>query len=566
MEVELRPGTAGDELWARSPYLALGVIGDGMLRRTADGYATVGDLAERTADGGLRILGRGDAAITIAGATVLAEHVEAQLAALPGVDAAAVLGEPHVLLGQRILAVVELADGVELDRVVTAARAALSPVELPVAGSRDRCRAPTRERSPAECCATPSPPAAWATATRPPSNGAARERRARARRHPPRARSAPLGVRSRGHTVDALAAPVLADVAEAVAAAGIPVDDVVLGNCMGPGGDVARVAALRAGLGHDVPGVTVDRQCGSGLDAVIQSASRVRAGDARLVLAGGAESASTAPHRSWPGSGERYTRAPFAPAGFADPDMGPAADRLAAVLGISRARQDAWAARSHARAAAAQSAGVFDGEIVPIDGVVRDDRPRPSMDVGRLARFAPVFASDHATGSPHGSPSAAASARGTVTAGNSCGFSDGAAAMAVTTEAIARALGLPALRVRAVAVAAGDPALPGLGAAPAARAVLARAGLTAGDLGFVEITEAFAAQVLAVSDELGLDEDLISGDGGAIALGHPWGASGAVLLVRLAARMAAADDARLGLAACSIGGGQGVAMIVERVA
>jgi len=135
----------------------------------------------------------------------------------------------------------------------------------------------------------------------------------------------------------------------------------------------------------------------------------------------------------------------------------------------------------------------------------------------------------------------------------------------VTTEAVARELGLPAMRVRAAAIAAGDPSLPGLGAAPAARAALARAGMSPADLGFVEITEAFAAQVLAVSDALGLDEDLISGDGGAIALGHPWGASGAVLLVRLAARMAAADDSRAGLAACSIGGGQGVAMIVERL-
>jgi acetyl-CoA C-acetyltransferase len=138
--------------------------------------------------------------------------------------------------------------------------------------------------------------------------------------------------------------------------------------------------------------------------------------------------------------------------------------------------------------------------------------------------------------------------------------------MAVTAESVALELGLPALRIRAAAVAGGDPALPGLGAAPAARAALARAGMTPAHLGFVEITEAFAAQVLAVSDELALDEELISADGGAIALGHPWGASGAVLLVRLAARMLASDDARAGLAACSIGGGQGVAMIVERAA
>ena len=377
------------------------------------------------------------------------------------------------------------------------------------------------------------------------------------------ARRTAIGTAGRGfaaHPVDALAAPVLAEVARAVAPAGLPIDDVVLGNCMGPGGDVARVAALRAGLGHDVPGVTVDRQCGSGLDAVLQAASRVRAGEARLVLAGGAESASTAPHRSWPDSGERYTRAPFAPGGFPDPDMGPAADRLAAVRGITRARQDAWAARSHALAASARERGVFDAEIVAVDGVERDDRPRAGMDAARLARFGPAFL-DEAAGAD-----AAASGLGTVTAGNSCGFSDGASELSVTTENIARELGLPALRVRAAAVAAGDPALPGLGAAPAARIALARAGLAPADLGFVEITEAFAAQVLAVTDELEIDEELVSADGGAIALGHPWGASGAVLLVRLAARMAASDDARPGLAACSIGGGQGVAMIVERVA
>ena len=367
------------------------------------------------------------------------------------------------------------------------------------------------------------------------------------------ARRTAIGTAGRGfasHPVDALAAPVLEEVARLVAPLGLPIDDVVLGNCMGPGGDVARVSALRAGLGAEVPGVTVDRQCGSGLDAVLQAGSRVRAGDARLVLAGGAESASTAPHRHWPGTGERYTRAPFAPAGLPDPDMGPAADDLAARRGITRERQDAWAARSHALAASARDAGVFDDEIVAVDGVDRDDRPRAGLDTTRLARFAPAFSSR---------PDA------TVTAGNSCGFSDGAAALAVTTERLARELGLPALRIRAAAVAGTDPALPGLGAAPAARAALVRGGLGARELGFVEITEAFAAQVLAVGDDLGIDEELISADGGAIALGHPWGASGAVLLVRLAARMAASDDPRPGLAACSIGGGQGVAMIGERV-
>ncbi|GAA1790940.1 thiolase family protein [Agromyces lapidis] len=376
------------------------------------------------------------------------------------------------------------------------------------------------------------------------------------------ARRTPIGTAGRGfaaHPVDALAAPVLAAVAAELAPAGLPIDDVVLGNCMGPGGDLARVAALRAGLGTSVPGVTVDRQCGSGLDAVMQAAARVRAGDARLLVAGGAESASTAPHRLWPGSGERYTRAPFAPPGFADPDMGPAADHLAAVQGITRARQDAWAERSHRLALEAQAVGRFDAELVPVDGIARDDRPR-AMSAATLARVAPAFVEasmTRADGAAH---------EATVTAGNSCGFSDGAAAMAVTLPELARELGLPALRVRAAAVSAGDPALPGLGAAPAAAAALDRAGLTARDLGFVEITEAFAAQLLAVSDALSLDEGVINTDGGAIALGHPWGASGAVLLVRLAARMLGADDDRPGLAACSIGGGQGIAMIVERAA
>lgn len=367
------------------------------------------------------------------------------------------------------------------------------------------------------------------------------------------ARRTPIGTAARSlaaRPVDELAAVVLAETARLVAPSGLAIDDVILGNCMGPGGDLARIAALRAGLGPEVPGVTVDRQCGSGLDAVLQAVSRVRAGDARLVLAGGAESASTAPQRSWP-DGTPYTRAPFAPAGFPDPDMGQAAEAVARLRGIERERQDAWAARSHARAVAARAAGRFDAELVPVDEVTADDRPNARMTTAVLARFAPAFAPD---------------GQGSVTAGNSCGFSDGAAAMAVTTPEIARELGLPALRVRAAAVAASDPALPGLGAARAARIALDRAGLAPRALGAVEITEAFAAQLLAVSDELGLDEEAISADGGAIALGHPWGASGAVLVVRLAARLLADDDDRPALAACSIGGGQGVAMIVERIA
>ncbi|AMB58072.1 thiolase family protein [Microterricola viridarii] len=355
------------------------------------------------------------------------------------------------------------------------------------------------------------------------------------------------------HSVDALAASVLRAVADELAPAGRSVGEVILGNCMGPGGNVSRLAALRAGLGDGVPAVTVDRQCGSGLEAVLQAGRLVRSGDAELVLAGGAESASTAPWRFWPPQGEaaarRYTRAPFAPDGWPDPDMGEAADAVAARFGIGRARQDDWAARSHHLASAHRDRGGFDGEIVAVDGERRDDRPRATLDTGRLGRFTAAF-----------------SAGGTVTAGNSCGVSDGAAAMAVTTEAVRAELGLPGLRIVATAAAGSDPALPGIGAVAAVERLLADTGVRVSELDAIEITEAFAAQVLAVSDLLGLDEERICTDGGAIALGHPWGASGAVLLVRLAARMFASDNARYGLAACSIGGGQGLAMLVERAA
>jgi len=343
-----------------------------------------------------------------------------------------------------------------------------------------------------------------------------------------------------------LAVPVLKAVAAEIDPLGVPIDDVILGNCLGPGGDVARVAALGAGLGFAVPGVTVDRQCGSGLDALAQAASRIRSGDETMILAGGVESASTSPWRFWPPVGDaepvRYTRAPFAPDGFDDPDMGVAADNLARRRGIGRERQDAYAARSFARAAAYD----FSAEIVAVNNMATDERIRPNMTTQRLGRLRPTFSTD-----------------GTVTAGNSCGISDGAAVLAVTS--LERAAGMPALRILGSAVAGSDPALPGLGPVPAIDKLLARTGVALSDIETVEITEAFASVVLAVADELGIDEDRICPDGGAIAMGHPWGASGAILLVRLLSRMLQPGGPALGLAACAIGGGQGIAMLVERV-
>jgi acetyl-CoA C-acetyltransferase len=376
------------------------------------------------------------------------------------------------------------------------------------------------------------------------------------------ARRTPVGT-ARGalRSVDVvgLAAPVLralvTDLREA--SPGVPelcLDDVVLGNCMGPGGDPARVAALAAGLGEGVPGLTVDRQCGSGLDAIGVAARMVRT-DGAVVLAGGAESASTAPTRlalQPDGSRQPYERASFAPDDIGDPGMGEAAEALAGHWGVGRERQDAYAARSHARACAAAAAGRFVDEIVPVAGVEQDERPR-SLSTATLSRFRPAFAEG-----------------GTVTAGNSCGVSDGAAAVALVPEVVRARLGLPGIAVRAHVVCGVHPRLPGLGPVPAVGAVLDAAGLTLADIGAIEMTEAFASQVLACTDSLGLDvlgtdADRFCSDGGAIAFGHPWGASGAFLVVRLFATMVRRDGPRFGIATCAVGGGQGVATLVERV-
>ena len=344
-----------------------------------------------------------------------------------------------------------------------------------------------------------------------------------------------------------LATPVLAELARLAPG---PPRDVVLGNCTGPGGDVARVASLTAGLPVDVPALTVDRQCGSGLAAVDVAAAMLRAAPG-VVLAGGVESASTAPLRFWPGDPpRRYERAPFAPEHLGDPDMGLAADLLAEKAGVPRERQDAYAARSHALAAATRDAGGFDAEVVATHGETRDERPRAGLTPARLARLRPAFRP--------------ADEGGTVTAGNACGVNDAAAAVVLVDAATHRRLDVPGLRVLATATTGVDPALPGLGLVPAVRQALAVAGIGLDDVDVVELNEAFAGQLLACCDAISLAPDRVCVEGGALALGHPWGASGAVLVVRLFSQLVRAGRGRYGLAAIAVGGGQGVAVVVER--
>jgi acetyl-CoA C-acetyltransferase len=366
------------------------------------------------------------------------------------------------------------------------------------------------------------------------------------------ARRTPIGTAGRSlsaFTAADLAAPVIRTLADELDGAVLgDLRDVVLGNCMGPGGDIARVAALQAGLPATVPGLTVDRQCGSGLAAVVLAVSTLRA-EPGVVLAGGVESASTAPWRFWPpvdgGEPTRYVRAPFAPASLGDPEMGAAADLLARDVGVSRRAQDEYAARSHARAVATQRAGGFAAEIVPLGGVITDDRPRTGLTAARLERLRPAFL-------PHG----------TVTAGNSCGINDGAALVTAVDADTHRRLGVAGLRVLATATAGVAPDRPGLGIVPATRLALERAGRTLDDIDVIEFNEAFAGQVLACCVDLQLDPARVCPEGGALALGHPWGASGAVLAVRLFAQLTGRPGG-YGLAAIAVGGGQGVAMVVQ---
>lgn len=357
--------------------------------------------------------------------------------------------------------------------------------------------------------------------------------------------------------VHRLLAPILQRLVTESGLAPESVADVVMGNAVGAGGNLARLSALEASLPLSVPGVTVDRQCGSGLDAVVLACRLAQAGAGSAFLAGGAESISTAPlrgRRGADGEVEFYRRARFSPEHLGDPGMGEAAETVAREHGIDRRRQDAFALRSHRRALEAAAVGRFDEELVPVTGargeVTADNGPRPRLNAELLARFPAAFVDG-----------------GTVTAGNSCADADGAAAVLIATAQVARDLGTTtALAFRGASTLGVDPTRLGLGAAAAAARLLAEQGVAARQLAAVEFNEAFAGQVLACTDLLGIDEQILNADGGALALGHAYGASGAVSVVRLLARACDLPEGSLLLAMISSAGGIGTAALFEKTA
>jgi acetyl-CoA C-acetyltransferase len=359
-------------------------------------------------------------------------------------------------------------------------------------------------------------------------------------------------------------------VTEAIRRAGIPaemVDEVILGGILtaGVGQNIARQVSIAAGLPNTTPAYTINKVCGSGMKAVILAAQAIQCGDADIVVAGGVENMSASAHIA-PGSRKGYRMGPVQMLdsmitdglsdAFTGEHMGITAENVALKYGITREEQDRFACASQNKAEEAIKAGRFKDEIVPVSIPQRkgpallfeqDEHPRFGATIEALAKLKPAFKPD-----------------GAVTAGNASGINDGAAVVVVMSKAKAEELGLkPLAAIRGYAAGGVEPSLMGLGPIPATRKALEKAGLTVADLDLIEANEAFAAQCLAVSRELELPAEKVNVNGGAIALGHPIGASGARILVTLLHEMAKRDSKR-GLATLCIGGGMGTAIIVER--
>jgi 3-oxoadipyl-CoA thiolase len=363
---------------------------------------------------------------------------------------------------------------------------------------------------------------------------------------------------------DDLAAVAIAAAVERAGVEPSSIDDVFLGCANQAGEDnrnVARMAALLAGLPESVPGVTVNRLCASGLSAVVSASHAILAGDAEVVVAGGVESMSRAPlvlakpEHAFPRGnrtvwdttlGWRFPN-PRHEAMFPLESMGETGENVAERWQVSREEQDAFALRSQQRWAAASDAGRFADELVPVDDVAVDEHPRPTTSAEALGGLRPAFREG-----------------GTVTAGNAAGINDGAAALVLMSEERAGELGIDPLgSFVASAVAGVDPRVMGIGPVPAVRKLLERTGLAVAELDLVELNEAFASQSLAVVRELGLDEERVNVNGGAIALGHPLGMSGARLVVTLLHELRRRGG-RYGLATMCVGVGQGQAALFER--
>jgi acetyl-CoA C-acetyltransferase len=340
------------------------------------------------------------------------------------------------------------------------------------------------------------------------------------------------------------------------------IDDVLMGNVLSGGGNIARLTALQTGLSLNLPGITVDRQCGSGINAITLAAQAIRAGDGDIYIAGGTESMSRAPYlmdrpeKPYSASPPSFRKSQLSPKEIGDPPMGITAENLVEKYQITREEQDEFACISQQRMKTAMEEGRFEEQIVPISIPVKkseplifktDEHPRPQTTIEALSKLAPAFLKD-----------------GTVTAGNSSGLNDAAAALVIMSREKAEELNqTPLAVIRAYSVAGVDPNIMGIGPVPAVKKVMEKSGLTVEEMDIIEINEAFAAQVLACNRELNMDLEKVNVNGGAIAHGHPLGATGAILATKAVYELKRSNGRYALITAC-IGGGQGIAAIIEK--
>lgn len=340
------------------------------------------------------------------------------------------------------------------------------------------------------------------------------------------------------------------------------IDDVILGNVLSGGGNIARLTALQTGLSVNLPGLTIDRQCGSGINAVALAAQAIQSGAGDVYIAGGVEAMSRAPYlmdrpeRAYSSVPPNFRKSQLSPKEIGDPPMGITAENLVEKYNITREEQDKYALRSQQRMAHATEEGYFDEQIIPIQVPVRrgkpvifdkDEHPRPKTTLEVLSKLPPAFAKN-----------------GTVTAGSSSGLNDAASALVVMSRSTADELGLaPLATIRSSAVAGVDPNIMGIGPVPATKKVMEKSGMSLDDMDIIELNEAFASQVIACDRELSFDQDKLNVNGGAIAHGHPLGATGAILVTKATYELKRRGERHALITAC-IGGGQGIAMIIER--